>query len=131
MCRGYAAFTVRRTLGNQWASNGVARQFLAQKFKLKPLRLGGLNLPVQIAERCRGLLESGTIARVILRVVELGLQLGGLRPERRDGRRKRLERVLVLECHAPPGWLRIRAGRSRLICCLVGLWRRAVLFAHE
>src|SRR5262249_57556796 len=102
-----------------------ARQFLAQNLELQPLRLGGFDLALQVAERRRGLLEGGAVARVILRIVKLRLQLDGLRPQHRDGPRQSLERVLVLERHAPSVRLRLGAGRGWLARCFLGLWRYA------
>src|SRR5215510_2621949 len=103
------------------SENSLPRQLLAQNLKLQPLRLGRLDPAVQLAKRCGSLLESGTVARVVLRIVELRLQLGGFRAQCRDRGRQGFERVLVLERHPPPRRLRLLARRR--LSLLVDLLR--------
>src|SRR5438309_293494 len=44
----------------------VARELLTQNLKLQPLRLGGLDLALQVAKRRGGLLKGGPVAGVVL-----------------------------------------------------------------
>ena len=91
----------------------AAGELLAQDFELEPLLLRRGDLQLQLAERGGGFFESGAVARIEMRIVELCLQRIHFGLQRGDGLRQRLERVLVLEHQAPLGGRRLGNDRRR------------------